>query len=138
MRGEFGQTCAVLQRIQGGTVGTGSSQIYLGGFMFRTRASLATLLVAAVLAGCSTGGNSDGGSAPAAAAGNDGRCEASGADFAIGKQGSADLLEQARKASGSQIARILKPHDMVTLEYRSERLNLNVDEQGKVTRVNCG
>ncbi|GLH31750.1 I78 family peptidase inhibitor [Pseudomonas putida] len=106
--------------------------------MFRTRASLATLLVAAVLAGCSTGGSSGGGSAPAAAAGNDGRCEASGADFAIGKQGSADLLEQARKASGSQIARILKPHDMVTLEYRSERLNLNVDEQGKVTRVNCG
>ncbi|MCI0914677.1 I78 family peptidase inhibitor [Pseudomonas putida] len=106
--------------------------------MFRTRASLATLLVAAVLAGCSTGGHSDGGSAPAAPAGNDGRCEASGADFAIGKQGSADLLEQARKASGSQMARILKPHDVVTLEYRSERLNLNVDEQGKVTRVNCG
>jgi hypothetical protein len=99
---------------------------------------LATLAVAAVLAGCSTGGNSGGGGAPAAAAGNDGRCEASGADFAIGKQGSAELLEQARKASGSQMARILKPHDVVTLEYRSERLNLNVDEQGKVTRVNCG
>ncbi|MBI6922775.1 MULTISPECIES: I78 family peptidase inhibitor [Pseudomonas] len=106
--------------------------------MFRTRAMLATLAVAAVLAGCSTGGNSGGGGAPAAAAGNDGRCEASGADFAIGKQGSAELLEQARKASGSQMARILKPHDVVTLEYRSERLNLNVDEQGKVTRVNCG
>lgn len=106
--------------------------------MFRTRAMLATLAVAAVLAGCSTGGNSGGGGAPAAAADNDGRCEASGADFAIGKQGSAELLEQARKASGSQMARILKPHDVVTLEYRSERLNLNVDEQGKVTRVNCG
>ncbi|MDZ3990936.1 I78 family peptidase inhibitor [Pseudomonas sp. Teo4] len=105
--------------------------------MFRTRASLATLLVASVLAGCSSGGNSGGG-APAAAAGNDGRCEASGADFAIGKPGSAELVEQARKASGSQMARILKPHDVVTLEYRSERLNLNVDEQGVVTRVNCG
>ncbi|SMF25317.1 MULTISPECIES: I78 family peptidase inhibitor [unclassified Pseudomonas] len=105
--------------------------------MFRTRAYLATLAVAAVLAGCSTGGNSAG-SAPAAPAGNDGRCEASGADFAIGKPGSPDLLEQARKASGSQMARMLKPHDVVTLEYRSERLNLNVDEQGVVTRVNCG
>jgi len=105
--------------------------------MFRTRAYLATLAVAAVLAGCSTGSNSAG-SAPAAPAGNDGRCEASGADFAIGKPGSPDLLEQARKASGSQMARILKPHDVVTLEYRSERLNLNVDEQGVVTRVNCG
>ncbi|WP_445673278.1 I78 family peptidase inhibitor [Pseudomonas ceruminis] len=105
--------------------------------MFRTLASLATLLVAAVLAGCSTGGNS-GAAAPAASAGNDGRCEAGGADFAIGKQGTAELLEQARKASGSQMARILKPHDVVTLEYRSERLNLNVDERGVVTRVNCG
>lgn len=106
--------------------------------MFCTRAYLATLAVAAVLAGCSTGGNADGGAAPAAPVGNDGRCEASGADFAMGKQASAELLEQARKASGSQMARILKPHDVVTLEYRSERLNLNVDEQGRVTRVNCG
>ncbi|MCO7515001.1 I78 family peptidase inhibitor [Pseudomonas guariconensis] len=107
--------------------------------MFRTRAYLATLLAAAVLAGCSTGGSSGaGGSAPAPSAGNDGRCEASGADFAIGKQGTAELLEQARKASGSQLARILKPHDVITLEYRSERLNLNVDDRGVVTRVNCG
>ena len=107
--------------------------------MFRTRASLATLLVATVLAGCSTGGSSGtAGNAPAAPAGNDGRCGARGAGFAGGKPGTPDLLEQARKASGSQMARILKPHDVITLEYRSERLNLNVDEQGKVIRVNCG
>ncbi|CAK14795.1 I78 family peptidase inhibitor [Pseudomonas entomophila] len=106
--------------------------------MFRTRASLATLLLATVLAGCSTGGSSGGSSAPSAPAGNDGRCEASGADFAIGKQASPELLDQARKASGSQMARVLTPHDVITLEYRSERLNLNVDEKGVVTRVNCG
>ncbi|UPF02102.1 I78 family peptidase inhibitor [Pseudomonas mosselii] len=106
--------------------------------MFRTRASLATLLVASVLTGCSTGGSSGGSSTQASPAGNDGRCEASGADFTIGKLASPELLEQARKASGSQMARILKPHDMITLEYRSERLNLNVDDKGVVTRVNCG
>ncbi|MBA1200529.1 hypothetical protein G7009_01770 [Pseudomonas capeferrum] len=107
--------------------------------MFRTRASLATLLVAAVLAGCSTGGkSSDSDNAPAAPDASDGRCESSGADFTLGKVASAELLEQARKASGSQVARILKPHDVMTLEYRSERLNLNVDEKGVVTRVNCG
>ncbi|WP_194790422.1 I78 family peptidase inhibitor [Pseudomonas sp. UFMG81] len=106
--------------------------------MFRTRATLATLLLASVLAGCSTGGSSGGSAAPTAPAGNDGRCEASGADFTIGKPGTPELLEQARKASGSQMARILKPHDVITLEYRSERLNLNVDEKGVVTRVNCG
>lgn len=107
--------------------------------MFRTRAYLATLLAAAVLAGCSTGGSSGGSdNASAAPADNGGRCEAGGADFTIGKQATPALLEQARKASGSQLARILKPHDVITLEYRSERLNLNVDEKGVVTRVNCG
>lgn len=108
--------------------------------MFRTRASLVTLLVAAVLTGCSTGGasNSSGNGAPSAPANNDGRCEASGADFSVGKHSSAALLEQARTSSGSQTARILKPNDVVTLEYRSDRLNLNVDDKGVVTRVNCG
>lgn len=107
--------------------------------MFRSRASLATLLVAAALTGCSTAGSSGGDSAaPAAPADHDGRCSASGADFAIGKPGTPELLEQARKASGAQMARILHPHDVVTLEYRSERLNLNVDERGTVSRVNCG
>ncbi|HGY9625380.1 I78 family peptidase inhibitor [Pseudomonas juntendi] len=107
--------------------------------MFRTRAYLATLLAAAVLAGCSTGGSSGGGDkAPTTPADNGGRCEASAADFTLGKQATPELLEQARKASGSQLARILKPHDVITLEYRSERLNLNVDDKGVVTRVNCG
>jgi len=106
--------------------------------MFRTRAYLATLLAAAVLAGCSTGGSSNGGDSAPAPADNGGRCEAGRADFTIGKQATPALLEQARKASGSQLARILKPHDVITLEYRSERLNLNVDDHGVVTRVNCG
>ncbi len=74
--------------------------------MFRTRVSLAALLVAAALAGCSTGGSSDAaGTAPVAAAGGDGRCSASGADFTVGKPGTPELLEQARKASGAQIGR---------------------------------
>ncbi len=66
------------------------------------------------------------------------RCEAKGAEFAIGKQASPQLLEQARTRAGAQIARILKPNDMVTLEYRSDRLNLNTDANLVVNRVNCG
>jgi len=112
-----------------------SIPVFKGGFMFR--ASLMSLLAVAVLAGCSnTGGSSS--TAPSAAANNDGRCEARGAEFAVGKQVTPALVEQARKASGSQMARALGPHDVVTLEYRSERLNINADAQGVVTRVNCG
>lgn len=100
------------------------------------RASLMSLLALAVLTGCSnTGGSSS--TAPEAAS-NDGRCQASGAEFAIGKQATPALVEQARKASGSQIAHALGPRDAMTMDYRSERLNLHTDAQGVVIRVNCG
>jgi len=106
--------------------------------MFPKRASLAGLLAAIVLAGCSSDGGSSKAPEVAAAPGLDGRCEASGANFAIGKPASDALLEQARKASGAQLARVLKPNDAVTLEYRSERLNLHADDKGVISRVNCG
>lgn len=96
-------------------------------------ASLSTLLAAVVLSGCSS--TSESTPEPVA---TDGRCEAKGAEFAIGKQASPQLLEQARSRAGAQIARILKPNDMVTLEYRSDRLNLNTDANLVVNRVNCG
>lgn len=106
--------------------------------MFPMRASLASLLAVVVLAGCSSNGGSPKAPEVAAAPNLDGRCEASGAEFTLGKPASAELLEQARKASGAQIARVLKPDDVVTLEYRSERLNLHTDEKGVISRANCG
>ena len=97
-------------------------------------ASFGTLFAALVLAGCSTPQTDK---APVAEGGH-GRCEANAAEFAVGKQATRELLEQARTRSGAQTARVLGPHDVVTLEYRSDRLNLNADENAVVTRVNCG
>jgi predicted outer membrane protein len=95
------------------------------------------LVVALMLAaGCSTPA-----SAPkdtAAAPVMDGRCHADAAQFAVGKPITPALLEQARARSGAQVARGLMPNDMITLDYRSERLNLNADATGKVIRANCG
>ena len=99
-------------------------------------ASLGTVLAAVMLAGCS----STSGSAkdPVVAEAGSGRCEAKAAEFTIGKKASPQLLEEARTRSGSQSARILRPNDMITLEYRSDRLNLNTDAGLVITRVNCG
>ncbi|MCO7573880.1 MULTISPECIES: I78 family peptidase inhibitor [Pseudomonas] len=98
-------------------------------------ASFGTLLAAVVLSGCSTAGSTK---EPVASESGHTRCEASAAEFAIGKKASPELLEQARSRSGAQYARFLKPNDMITLEYRSDRLNLNTDAGLVVTRVNCG
>ena len=99
-------------------------------------ASFGTLLAAAVLAGCSTAGTSEPAKDTAAAVHT--RCESKAAEFAIGQKASPQLLEQARTRAGAQNARILKPNDMITLEYRSDRLNLNTDDNLVITRVNCG
>ena len=101
-------------------------------------ASFGTLLAALALAGCSTPGASEPGKAATATDAGHSRCESKAAEFAIGQKASPQLLEQARTRAGAQNARILKPNDMVTLEYRSNRVNLNTDTNGKVVRVNCG
>ncbi|MFF7710614.1 I78 family peptidase inhibitor [Pseudomonas sp. NPDC007930] len=101
------------------------------------------LAAAATLAGCASGDKTE---SPAAASTapaattvpNDGRCHAEGAQFAVGQQGSQALLDQARQRSGSGAARALRPNDMITMDYRSDRLNLYLDGSGKVTRAGCG
>jgi len=98
-------------------------------------ASFGTVLAAVILAGCSTAGPAK--DSMVTETGHS-RCEAKAAEFAIGKKASPELLEQARTRAGAQYARILKPNDMITLEYRSERLNLNTDANLVITRVNCG
>ncbi|NUT81791.1 MULTISPECIES: I78 family peptidase inhibitor [Pseudomonas] len=99
-------------------------------------ASLSTLLAAVFLSGCSS--TSESTPDPVATESGYSRCEAKAAEFAIGKKASPQLLEQARTRAGAQNARILKPNDMVTLEYRSDRLNLNTDANLVINRVNCG
>ncbi|MDD1141546.1 I78 family peptidase inhibitor [Pseudomonas sp. TNT2022 ID233] len=100
-------------------------------------ASLGALMAVALLAGCTTT-SSESQKDPVATEAGHARCEASAAEFALGKKASPELLEQARKKAGAQNARFLKPNDMITLEYRSDRLNLNTDQNLVVTRVNCG
>lgn len=74
--------------------------------------------------------------APSGRGGNE--CKAADAQFAVGQNADAALLEQARQRSGSRIARILRPGQMVTMEYSAERLNLDVDASGNVASVRCG
>lgn len=104
-------------------------------------ASLGLIVAVSLLAGCSSNPESSSSesspSAPVAQAGGT-RCDAAAAQFAIGQQASAALMAQAKSKAGAQDARFLSPNDMVTLEYRSDRVNLNTDATGKVTRVNCG
>lgn len=65
-------------------------------------------------------------------------CDAGAAQGFVGKQGDAQTVEQARIAAGAEVARVLKPGQVVTMEYRDGRLNVDVDASNTITGVRCG
>ncbi|MGQ2979693.1 MAG: I78 family peptidase inhibitor [Polaromonas sp.] len=67
-----------------------------------------------------------------------GVCNAQGAQFAIGKAAGASVVEEARQRSGAYMARVLRPNQVVTMEFNAQRLNLDINAAGVVTGVRCG
>ena len=65
-------------------------------------------------------------------------CQAQRASAAVGKTATAGVVEQARQQSGSRLARVIRPGQAVTMEFVGDRLNLDVNAAGVVTRVRCG
>ena len=100
------------------------------------------VLAATALAGCASGTQSAGADASAPASMpssySDGQqCNADLAESAVGQKAGPDMLESYRDKAGAKQARILRPRDVITMEYNAERLNLRVDEQDMVISVNC-
>jgi uncharacterized lipoprotein YajG len=65
-------------------------------------------------------------------------CNADAARGAVGKAATPEVVEQARREAGAAIARVLKPGQVVTMEYRGDRLNVDVDDGNVVTNLRCG
>lgn len=65
-------------------------------------------------------------------------CNAEAVHSMIGKTATPALLEKARELADAQRARVLRPNDVVTLEYDSQRLNLHTDEELTIERIHCG
>ncbi|HFH3844461.1 TPA: I78 family peptidase inhibitor [Pseudomonas aeruginosa] len=106
------------------------------------------LVLAALLAGCSSNGDgpstegasvaTGSASAPVATPVADGRCDANAVQAYVGKQASAAIVEEARRAAGAEVARALRPHDAVTMDYNPRRLNIDVDDTLVIKRLSCG
>lgn len=75
---------------------------------------------------------------PAEPAGDATSCDATQAQWTVGKAVSEAEIEQARKDAGAEQVRTLKPGQMTTMEYLANRLNLDLDDKGVVTAARCG
>lgn len=67
-----------------------------------------------------------------------GRCDAEKAQRFIGKPYTDVLGDEARQSSGAAILRPIRPGQAVTMDYREDRLNLELDENGTIVRARCG
>jgi hypothetical protein len=76
---------------------------------------------------------------PAAlAAGGAGVCNAEAVRWVIGREPTPEVVERARVESGSATVRVIRPGEVVTMDYRGDRLNLDVNARGAVTGARCG
>lgn len=99
--------------------------------------SVATFAVAGTLAvaGCST--------VPPVRAGGpyppvEAQCDAERARWAIGREATADVVEEVRVATQSRDVRVIRPGQVVTMDFRPDRVNIRVNERNAITSITCG
>lgn len=65
-------------------------------------------------------------------------CDATQVQGLVGQAYSDALAEQARQDANATQVRVLKPEQMVTMEFLGDRLNIEVDEKNQISGVRCG
>ncbi len=98
------------------------------------RALPTTIALSLLLSACMTTAPPMGGPMPPI----EDRCNAELANAAIGKAATAQVVEQARIDARADIARVLRPGQVVTMEFRAGRLNVDVNERNAIIGLRCG
>jgi len=65
-------------------------------------------------------------------------CNAEPAQRLVGEVYTPELGEEARVAAGARVERALRPGQIVTMEFRADRLSFTLDEKGRISAVSCG
>ena len=78
------------------------------------------------------------GGLPAGAVVLSGTCDAQAASYAVGQQASPALQSELITKTLAKTLRVVRPGEAVTQEFSSQRLNLDVDNGGRITGARCG
>ena len=66
------------------------------------------------------------------------QCVAEPASWAIGRAATAEVVERIRVDTRSNVARVIHPDQVITMEYSSERVNVRVNERNAIVWISCG
>ena len=72
------------------------------------------------------------------AVGEEGRCDLTRLQPLVGREGNAELGAEALRLSGAVALRWKPPGAVVSMDFRTDRLNVELDAAGRVTGFGCG
>jgi len=70
--------------------------------------------------------------------GSGNRCDAAPLGNLVGRAATQELGAEALRRSGARTLRWIRPGDIVTMEYREDRLNIRLDSRNNVAGFTCG
>jgi positive regulator of sigma E activity len=92
---------------------------------------------AMLMAGCATTVPEEPGDIPVR--GETGRkCSAAPAQGLVGRKATTQLGTEAVRLTGAATMRWIGEGDMVTMDYREDRLNIHLDAKNQVVKIACG
>jgi hypothetical protein len=94
----------------------------------------ALVLVAALGAGCTTVAAQE----PVHGETFGYECRSEGLNAFVGQTATVEVGSEILAKSGAKVLRWLRPGQIVTMEFRSDRVNVKLDFQNKIEAVTCG
>lgn len=104
------------------------------------RSSLLLLSALLPLAACSHAGSNtaDTGSLPAKVSDGPHECRPEALEAFTGKTADEATMKKLVADSGARNARVVKPGMAVTMDFRQDRVTVQVDAQNRIERASCG
>lgn len=65
-------------------------------------------------------------------------CRAGMVQGFVGRQMSPRVQSQLRARSRSATVRVVRPGEAVTMDYRQDRLTVDIDQRGRIRSLRCG
>lgn len=68
----------------------------------------------------------------------EGSCDAKAAQEYVGQVLDEALGERIKAATAARGVRVIRPGMAVTMDYRADRLNIEIDDDNRIVRIHCG